>query len=403
MKDIKNGQVYSYVRWSSTVQELGDSEKRQVQLAQNWCQRNGRTLNERTFLDKGVSAWHGKNREKGALASLLKIVQPGDCILVENVDRWSREKPLKALTELQNAVERGVEFVFLGSGLTVNKNNFDDPSVLIPNFFGSFLAHEENQKKSERCRSAHRARRKLIENGQAVQGRLPCWLRWAKEQNKPVIVEEKARLVSRIFDLYLRGHAVNRIERLLSSEPAIGNFKKARWNCRSLRRLLGDKSVIGFHKGADTKVFPAIMSEEIYYKVASRLRENTRSYATANPNKNFLFVGLVKCSICGGSYVRHRSTSRSGNYTYLCCSNAARKIVEHKNNHVPYDLFYENFVATILKTDLIENALGRLENTAESFHGELLDTQKSAPNALGLKRSCRFPRLAPALSVAARR
>jgi DNA invertase Pin-like site-specific DNA recombinase len=153
------------MRWSSEPQCWGDSERRQQQQAFDWCQRHGKTLSELTFADRGVSGWKGANRSSGALGALLKTVGPGDTILIEDTDRWSREKPLDSLTALQNTVNNGVSIVFLRTGVTVNKDNFNDPGVLFPNFFGSFLANQENEKKSFRIREVMASRRKLIEGG----------------------------------------------------------------------------------------------------------------------------------------------------------------------------------------------------------------------------------------------
>jgi len=178
------------MRWSSEPQNWGDSERRQEQMAKDWCQRNGRLLADKRFTDRGVSGWHGHNRSDGALGELLKIVKSGDTILVENTDRWSRESPLDSLGAMRETVNRGVEIVFLKTGNVVNRSNFNDAGVLIPTFFGSFLANAENKKRSYRIRQAMDARREQIKSGKAVQGRLPAWLEWDRKLNKPVVIEE---------------------------------------------------------------------------------------------------------------------------------------------------------------------------------------------------------------------
>src|SRR4029077_6050258 len=71
-KTKQNGRVFSYMRWSSEPQTWGDSERRQAQAAQDWCCRNGRTLIEQTYADRGISGWKGANRQTGALGALLK-------------------------------------------------------------------------------------------------------------------------------------------------------------------------------------------------------------------------------------------------------------------------------------------------------------------------------------------
>ena len=64
--------VYSYTRWSTPEQTLGDSERRQIEAARKWAADRGLVLDEkRKFNDAGVSAYHGVNILSGALGSFL--------------------------------------------------------------------------------------------------------------------------------------------------------------------------------------------------------------------------------------------------------------------------------------------------------------------------------------------
>jgi DNA invertase Pin-like site-specific DNA recombinase len=113
--------AYSYVRFSTPEQEMGGSERRQITLAKSYCAKNSLFLCETAFADRGVSAFHGKHRENGALGRLLKQIQPGEVLLIEDCDRWSREDPLDALTWLREEVRRGIEVVFLRTGCALPK------------------------------------------------------------------------------------------------------------------------------------------------------------------------------------------------------------------------------------------------------------------------------------------
>jgi DNA invertase Pin-like site-specific DNA recombinase len=121
---------------------MGDSERRQLALAESYCAREKLRLSQEGFADRGVSAFHGKHRENGARGRLLKHVKPGDVILIEDSDRWSRENPLDAMTRLREEIRRGVEVVFLRTG-KVTQANFEDMGVLVPNFFSSLLANQD--------------------------------------------------------------------------------------------------------------------------------------------------------------------------------------------------------------------------------------------------------------------
>ncbi|MGN6099182.1 MAG: recombinase family protein [Bosea sp. (in: a-proteobacteria)] len=60
--------AYSYLRFSTAEQGRGDSYRRQLELAENYCRQKGLDLDRTTtFEDLGVSAFSGKNRRNGLL------------------------------------------------------------------------------------------------------------------------------------------------------------------------------------------------------------------------------------------------------------------------------------------------------------------------------------------------
>src|SRR5262249_49720406 len=95
-------QVYSYVRFSKAEQSMGDPERRQLEAARTWAQKKGHTLDESIKPDRGRSGYHGHHRSKGNLGLFLKMVEAGSIpkgsiLVVENIDRLSREAPVNVL------------------------------------------------------------------------------------------------------------------------------------------------------------------------------------------------------------------------------------------------------------------------------------------------------------------
>jgi len=93
--------AFSYLRFSSPQQASGDSVRRQMDGAADWCRRNKIDLDKTlTLRDEGVSAYRGKHRENpdtNALAGFLQAVRVGrvhngSYLIVESLDRLSREK-----------------------------------------------------------------------------------------------------------------------------------------------------------------------------------------------------------------------------------------------------------------------------------------------------------------------
>jgi DNA invertase Pin-like site-specific DNA recombinase len=375
------------MRWSSEPQTWGDSERRQEKLAQDWCQREGRELVEANFTDRGKSAWHGQHRQNGNLGALLKAVRAGDTILIEDTDRWSREPVLDSLNALRDTVNQGVQIVFLKTGVPVNKNNFNDPNVLIPNFLGSFLANAENEKRSYRIREAMTARREQLKQGKAVRGRLPAWLRWDNEKGEPVVVSEKAKLVRLIFRRCLDGKGVKAIEREMRTYPPISNSKRAAWNSRFVHRLLTDKSVIGWHMASDTpNIYPKIVDEEEFFAAGVKLRDRrhlTVREACADHN---LFTGLVRCARCCHTLVRHSSRAGGRIYAYLYCTGRQRGLSECPSRGAPYDQFEASFLSLVTQADLVRRALSGSDvtSTLEAIQGRIVENEKQCEKIMRL-------------------
>jgi DNA invertase Pin-like site-specific DNA recombinase len=263
-----SGRVFSYMRWSTDRQTWGDSERRQAQQALDWCQRNNRVLDERSFTDRGVSGWKGAHRQSGKLAALLKLVTTGDTILVEDSSRWSREQPLDSLNALRDVVNKGVEIVFLKTGVIVNRGNFNDPAVFLPNVLGSFIANQENELRASKIRSAMVGKRQKLAEGKLIFGRLPAWLQWQgkpKTEGRQIVKnDDKVKQVLRVFELCLQGKGALAIEKAMTGEPPLSNHRKANWNVSFIIRLLRDRSVMGFHPGSEKKVYPQIVSPELF-------------------------------------------------------------------------------------------------------------------------------------------
>ncbi|MCU0792982.1 MAG: recombinase family protein [Opitutaceae bacterium] len=102
-KTAKLTKAYSYLRFSTPEQMAGDSYRRQTELAQRYAEANGLTLDEElTYRDLGVSGYHGANAQSGKLAEFLEAVEKGvvprgSFLLVESLDRLSRQNPYDAL------------------------------------------------------------------------------------------------------------------------------------------------------------------------------------------------------------------------------------------------------------------------------------------------------------------
>ena len=84
---------YSYRRWSTPDQSLGDSDRRQIDGARQRAGELGAVLDD-SYCDPGISGFRAKHIKKGALGRFLAARGavsaprlPGDYLQVEDQDR----------------------------------------------------------------------------------------------------------------------------------------------------------------------------------------------------------------------------------------------------------------------------------------------------------------------------
>ncbi|MEO8320021.1 MAG: recombinase family protein, partial [Bradyrhizobium sp.] len=97
--------AYSYLRMSTDLQLKGDSRRRQLEASKVYAEAEGLDLADGAQLeDIGISAFKGDNARHGALGHFLSAVKAGSVpkgsyLIVESLDRLSREEILAAHTQ----------------------------------------------------------------------------------------------------------------------------------------------------------------------------------------------------------------------------------------------------------------------------------------------------------------
>src|SRR5882724_9044002 len=358
-----NNRVFSYLRWSSERQTWGDSERRQNEMAEAWCARLGLNLSG-CEKDEGVSAFKGKNHGQGTgLDRLLKIVGPGDTILVEDNDRFSRQDTVTALSALRDIVSRGVKLVFLKTGVEVTAANFNDPSVLFPNFFQGYLANAESAKKAARVKASWEARKAaMVKEGKPMNQNLPSWLRWNWETKEVVQIPERVQIVRRIFKLYLDNGSIKKVTRQLVSEgiPSISKRKSAGWSNSFIHHLLTNRSVLGYslHTNPPTpNIFPKIVAEKDFYAVGGRLKVARNFCAAARKADANLFTGIALCSKCGRPMNKNTYRRKETQRSYLICGAALHDTSNCGTSGIRYDVFENSFLGLLTQDETVRAVL----------------------------------------------
>jgi len=317
-------QAYSYIRFSREHQSEGDSLRRQLEGTRLYCQRKGLSLNESLNLrDLGVSAFHGRNAESGALGRFLQAVKdgqiaPGSALVVEGLDRLSRQNPWATVTLLKELKDHGIEIHLTMADMILSPNEQDDGMKLMYAVAMASRAHDESKTKSKRLIEAFAAKRKAAETGKVwVSKALPWWLVF--EEGKIKAVPERAAVVRRIFELTAAGWSSSRISRLLNKEKLPTWRPKAKkWMCSRIRDLIRGEAALGTltqtkkteKLGRTYKLvgyYPALISEALAAEaraamLTNRIGEVGRHAQGVRPIN--IFRGLLRHK---GHWIRHQT------------------------------------------------------------------------------------------------
>src|SRR5690606_2997992 len=108
----------------------GDSGRRQKSGAELWNDRRRDIELDRDLVlaDHGVSGFRGQQFTEGALGRFVEMVRSGSIrsgsyLLIEDLDRFSRENPLTATGRLFDLVNMGITVVTVSDGLEYSKDS----------------------------------------------------------------------------------------------------------------------------------------------------------------------------------------------------------------------------------------------------------------------------------------
>lgn len=202
-----NTVVYSYVRFSTVEQRKGSGQERQESLAAKWCAERNLTL-FKNYSDLGVSAFKGKNAAEGALSEFIKCIEdgrvrPGSILIVESLDRLSRDKINKAAELFLSIINRGVTIVTLCDDYVYSPENFDFAQLVMS--LAIFMrANDESVMKSQRKAGSWKIKREKAKATNAVLGgNRPRWIRVF--EGKYELIPDEAEKIRSLFRDYVGG------------------------------------------------------------------------------------------------------------------------------------------------------------------------------------------------------
>jgi DNA invertase Pin-like site-specific DNA recombinase len=395
--------AYSYVRFSHPDQARGDSLRRQTEAAREWCARKKITLDTSTTLrDLGKSAFTGAHREnpdRHALALFLKMVETGRVargtyLLIENLDRLSREDEVPACHLLTSILMAGVTVVQLSPYemvLTDKSNGWELMRAVMELSRG----HGESAVKSDRVGKAWRKKKAAArEKKTPLTRRVPAWVR--RDGDRLMLIPERAAVVKRVFALAAAGYGLANIVKRLTEDkvPAFGDRRRVavldgdgepaldergkpvyswqakdggplgsgRWIKSYIASILADRRAVGEFQPRTKKggkpdgapipgYFPAAVTEAEWLAARAGAAERRRKPGRTAKHVN-VFSGLVRNALGGDTYfmmTRSRSDPRRKPKRILINGDANEGVASCRT--FPFDPFERAVLSELAEVD----------------------------------------------------
>lgn len=269
--------AYSYIRFSTLEQQKGQSLKRQKEMRTRYLKAHPELgLDEtKTFRDLGKGAFHGMNVSSGALGAFLagleetdpeKKIGKNSVLLVEAIDRISRQNPWDAVDVIKKITKHGIRIITLEDDKEYSDDTLKADSSLLTRLVGKLeLAHDESERKSRRIKSAWRDNQETATSENIITEARPNWLRIIEDDGKRKFdfIPERAAIIKEIFEMRAgeNGHTpkgwlliADELNRRGRDKEHYGNKyepwgegkrKATKWHASYIQKLLKNRALLG--------------------------------------------------------------------------------------------------------------------------------------------------------------
>ena len=307
-----------------------------------------------------------------------------DLIITKEVSRFARdlEDSIHYIRELKDS---GVGVFFENQNL----NTFDYNSELILNIMFN-LAQDESRKLSSRVKFGHR---QAIENGHVLGSSNITG--YKKDNCKLVIVENEAKFIKILFELYASGkYGFQKLSKKLS-ELGYLNKKGKLYDKDSLKRMIENPKYKGYYRAKTYEILdyrtkrrkknsldeqvlykckdgsiPAIISEELWDQANKILKSRTKGYENNNywsGGLKYAFSSKIYCKEHNTNFQRSHGSKNKNRPTWSCSMYLQHRLAACESPIIAeIDLY--NIISSIMnniipqKKSIIDNMLKLYEN-----------------------------------------
>lgn len=337
--------AYRYHRFSSKAQDRGTSLERQREATGAMCEREGWTIAE-TLEDLGRSAWKGDHIRAGELGKFKARVDageiaPGSILVIENLDRLSRENVKVMRRFCAEVTEAGVNVAVANKGKVFSADSFNGENIVefLEVAIDAKRAREESTRKSELVSAHWNSARERARQGKKITARGPAWLVLMPDRSAFNADPHRAAIVHQIYQAAADGLGFGAIAKRLNEagEKPWGKSPKGSakhvWEESYIRLILTSPAVEGeYHPTVQGKpsgeriidYYPRVVPAELAARARAAIASRAGKPGPNHEEARNLFAGKVVCASCRGTMIRKTSTVGGKLYEYFRCQTNKR-------------------------------------------------------------------------------
>ena len=309
--------VCAYARVSTMTEKQQDSLTNQQSYYNHFYQNKKDVDFIGVYYDQGIS---GKLAKRPGFQQMLEDCRAGkiDVIHTKSISRFARNTEL-LLTVSRELKTIQVDIFFEEQNLHTLSNEGEVMLTVLASY-----AEEELRNMSENQRWAFQNK---FQRGELVIN-TKRFLGYDKDENGELIINpEEAKIVKRIYNLYLSGMGVHVIAKLFNEEK-VYTVDGGKWYSSTITNILKNEkykgdAILQKYYFAEIKAkqrlnqgqvqqylitdnHEAIVSREDWEAVQKRLKQNRKANLSIDYNRRYPLSGLLKCEHCGSTLKRQK-------------------------------------------------------------------------------------------------
>jgi len=366
---LKPKRVAAYCRVSTDSDDMLHSLAQQVGYYNDYISSRPDWRFAGIYADRGIS---GTLNNRPEFLRMMEDARKNkfDLIITKSVTRFARNT-VTLLSSMRELKELGIDIYFEKE----NMHSISPDGELLITLLAMY-AEEEARSTSENVRWRIK---KKFENGEPTYTKIYGY-RWVDDHFE--IVPEEAKVVKRIFELYLSGMGRLKIAKTVSMDPELGLYDGKPWRENHIAEILRNEKYMGdillqktytpdfrtkrkklntgqvpqyLVKGAHEPIIPP----EVFAKVQAEIMRRSKLVPPRKIPESELFKGLVRCKCCGFLYIRKHRPYDDKKY-FWTCNGYKLYGKDHCNNKEIREEILIKATKEALKLDGTEELTGKL-------------------------------------------